>query len=65
MGMSRVRELLPRIRRLAVRQSHAAAILAGSAIAVSGIAEWSEPIARIVAGLLVIVFFGIEFGRRA
>jgi hypothetical protein len=50
-------------KRVWVKQSHAVAIVAGAVAVVSGVAEWSEPLARILAGLLVIVFFGIEFGR--
>lgn len=51
------------LRRTVVRQHHALALLAGSALVVGGVGMVAVPAAMILAGVLVIGLFGIEFRR--
>ena len=47
------------------RQRQALAVVAGTLLVVAGVALVFVPAALVLAGLALIGFFGIDFGRRA
>lgn len=47
------------------RHHQALALIAGTALVVAGVALVFVPAALVLAGLALIGFFGIDFGRRA
>ena len=46
-----------------VRQHRALAIVAGTALVVAGVAMVFVPAALVLAGVAIVGFFGIDFGR--
>jgi uncharacterized membrane protein HdeD (DUF308 family) len=52
-----------RIRKALVRHHRSIALIAGTASVVAGVAMVFVPAAFVLAGVALIGFFGIEFGR--